>query len=238
MRNKLVIHSLFFVLGFTVVFSLIGILIETVFSSTSYLVKQYLSYAGGVIITLFGLYLLGVLKIPFLEKERRFTAKKTRFAYLSSFLFGAAFAAGWSPCVGAILGAILTMAAVSPTSALGLLIAYSLGIGVPFVLAALLADKSHKFMKSFYKHMGVVQKIFGVLLVILGILIFTHQLTVISELAFASELFFSIDTALANQGVGLLVAFIAGLASFLSPCVFPLLPAYFAYLGGLTVSSK
>ncbi|MFT4249997.1 MAG: cytochrome c biogenesis protein CcdA [Candidatus Woesearchaeota archaeon] len=235
MRHKLVLHSILFVSGFTLIFVLAAILLQTAFASASIQAQQYLAYVGGIIIIVFGAYLTGLLRIPFLQQERRVQATKSKYAYISSFLFGVAFAAGWSPCIGAILGAILTLAAISPASAFWLLLAYSLGIGVPFILVGVLADAFTDTLRKFNKHLRAVQIVFGVLLILLGVLILSNGMLHLAEFTAASNLFVNIDSALANQGVGILVSFIAGTVTFLSPCVFPLVPAYLAYLGGLSV---
>src|SRR3989338_6932435 len=98
------INSVFFVLGFSIVFSLVGVLLQSVLSNISYIVQKWLGYFGGTVIIFFGLYLLGLVKIPFLEKEHKLKVKrKFKYSYLTSFVFGSAFAVGWTPCVGAIL---------------------------------------------------------------------------------------------------------------------------------------
>lgn len=238
MRHRLFIHSTLFVLGFSLVFALLGVFIESLFLSASVTIKRLLSYLGGIIITALGLQLIGLINIPFLEVEKRYQVKETKYAYLSSFLFGVGFGAGWSPCIGAILGAIMTMAAINPANAVVLMIAYSLGIGIPFMLIGVVADRAHGLMKKINKHLRSLQIAFGALLIILGVLIFTNALTSLAHFTATSQLFVNIDSALASRGVSIGVAFLAGLASFMSPCIFPLLPAYLAYLGGLSVKTN
>src|SRR3989338_7094961 len=122
--------SVFFVLGFSLVFSIVGVLLQSALANISYELQKWLSRIGGAVIILFGLFLLGLLKIPFLEQEHKFHVKrKFGSAYLTSFVFGAAFAVGWTPCVGAVLGAVLTLAVTQPGTAFWLLIAYTLGLG-------------------------------------------------------------------------------------------------------------
>lgn len=234
----LVKHSALFVLGFTIVFAVIGVAIEHFFAQFSYDIKNVLSYVGGVIIIGFGLLLTGLIKIPFLDKERRLQAKNLKYPSATSFFFGAAFGAGWSPCVGAILGAIITLAATQPTNALVFMLAYSAGLGVPFILAGLYAEHAKKQLKHFSKHMKYIQVVLGGLLILLGVMILTNQLIQFANYTAQSALFTWIDVGLANQGVGVGVSFVAGLASFLSPCVLPLLPVYLAYLAGLAVHDE
>ena len=127
-RSQIFINSVFFVLGFSTVFAALGVLLNTVLEAVAYDAQQWLGRIGGVIIIFFGLYLTGLIRLRFLEREHKFAVKK-RFSskYLTSFLFGAAFAAGWTPCVGAVLGAILGLAASQPGSAFSLLLAYAQG---------------------------------------------------------------------------------------------------------------
>jgi cytochrome c-type biogenesis protein len=122
-QRQMFFNSLAFTLGFSVVFALLGVLLNTLLSRVAYDVQLWLSRAGGVLIILFGLYLTGLLNISFLNREHKLNVK-TRFhsRYLTSFLFGAAFAAGWTPCVGAVLGAILGLAASQPGIAFTLLL--------------------------------------------------------------------------------------------------------------------
>lgn len=234
----LVKHSVLFVLGFTVVFALIGVAIEHFFAHISYSLKNTLSYLGGVIIIGFGLLLTGLLKIPFLDKERRFQAKNLKYPSTTSFFFGVAFGAGWSPCVGAILGAIITLAATQPANALVFMLAYSAGMGVPFILAGMYAEHAKKKLARFSKHMKYIQVALGGLLILLGVMILTNQLIQFAHYTAQSAFFTWIDVGLANQGIGVGVSFIAGVASFLSPCVLPLLPVYLAYLAGLAVQDE
>ena len=135
------IASIFFVLGFSTVFSLLGVLLQGVLANVSYTVQAWLSRIGGAVIIFFGLYLLGLIRPSFLEQEKKIHLKR-RFnsLYLTSFVFGAAFAVGWTPCVGPILGAILTLAVTQPGSAFGFLLAYTLGLGLPFLLVGLFTD--------------------------------------------------------------------------------------------------
>src|SRR3989344_6023600 len=103
-RWGIFLNSVFFVLGFSIIFSVVGVLLQSVLSKIAYTVQNWLGYIGGTIIILFGLYLLGLIKISFLEKEHKLKIKrKFRYSYVTSFLFGAAFAVGWTPCVGAVL---------------------------------------------------------------------------------------------------------------------------------------
>jgi len=229
--------SVFFVLGFSVIFSLVGVLLQSVLSSVGYEVQKWLGRVGGAIIILFGLYLLGLIKIGFLEKEHKIQVKrKFKSAYITSFVFGAAFAVGWTPCVGAVLGAVLTLAVTAPGTAFWLLLSYSLGLGIPFLLVGLFTNQAQSFIQKAGKWINWLRYIFGVILVLLGVLVFVNQLSRIANLAFVSELLLSVNAGVSlGTSLNLGIAFIAGLVSFLSPCVLPLIPAFLSYLAALTV---
>lgn len=230
--------SVFFVLGFSVIFSLLGVLLQTLLANVSYMVKRWLGYVGGAIIILFGLYLLGLIKISFLEREHKLAVKKKfKSSYATSFVFGAAFAVGWTPCVGAVLGAVLTLAVTKPSMAFFLLLAYSLGLGVPFLLVGLLTNQAQKFIDSSAKWLKYVTYVFGLLLIALGILVFTSQLGRVANLTFASDFLIKLNAGNIDSGgsLNLGIAFLAGLVSFLSPCVLPLIPAFLTYLASAVV---
>jgi len=176
-RRETFLNSVFFVLGFSVIFALLGVLLNTLLENVAYDAQTWLSRVGGVIIIFFGLYLTGVIKIGFLEREHKFAVKKKfNSRYITSFVFGSAFAAGWTPCVGAALGVILGLAATAPGSAFTLLVVYSLGLGVPFLIVGLFASSAAKFINKYGKWVKYINIGFGVILVILGILIFTENL--------------------------------------------------------------
>ena len=126
-RTNIVLNSVFFVLGFSVVFSTIGVIINSTLSSVSWEIVDELNQIGGVIIVGFGIFLLLSMKINKLNLEKKFFPKRSKASYPMSFVFGLAFAAGWTPCVGPILGTILTLAATTPSVAFNLLLVYSLG---------------------------------------------------------------------------------------------------------------
>ncbi len=238
--------AIFFVLGFSLVFSVLGILLQTVLSNVSYAVQLWLSRLGGVIIIFFGLYLLGLIRPKFLEAEHKVTVRrKFRSQYLTSFVFGAAFAVGWTPCVTAALGAILALAATSAGSAFVLLVSYTLGLGIPFLIVGLFTSQAQRLINRAGKWLEYLQMVFGAILIFIGILIFTEQLSRIANWQSAANLLSWINagtTAGASiKGVSLVnlgVAFSAGLVSFLSPCVLPLIPGFLSYLASTAVVEK
>ncbi|TSC81770.1 MAG: cytochrome c bioproteinis protein [Parcubacteria group bacterium Gr01-1014_20] len=241
-RWDIFLSSFFFVLGFSVVFSLVGVLLQTVLESSSYTVQEWLGRIGGAIIILFGLVVLRLLKIPFLERDHKL-AVKTRFSsrYLTSFVFGAAFAVGWTPCVSAALGAILALAATAPGGAFVLLMAYALGIGLPFLLVGLFTSQAQNLINRAGRWLEYFQYFFGVVLIILGILVFVGQLNRVANLEFVVNFLDTLGVSTsAGENINSLnpinlgIAFFAGLASFLSPCILPLIPGFISYLASTT----
>ena len=228
---------MFFVLGFATVFSLLGVLLQGALAHISFQVQQWVSRVAGVIIIVFGITLLGLIHIPFLEQEHKLrVTKKFGSIYLTSFVFGAAFAAGWTPCVGPVLGAILTLAIAHPSSAFLLLLAYTLGLGIPFLLVGLFVNQAQAWIDKHIKTLNIFKYIFGGILILLGILIFTNQLSRIASFPALSNVLIAMDSGLAGfSTINLGIAFLAGLVSFLSPCVLPLIPAFLSYLASTTV---
>jgi len=228
--------SVFFVLGFSVVFSLVGVLLQSVLSNVSFEVQKWLGRIGGLVIIAFGLYLLGLIKIPYLAREHKLKVKKHGSTYMTSFVFGAAFAVGWTPCVGAVLGAVLALAVIQPTGAFFLMMSYSLGLGIPFLLVGFFANQAQDVINKAGKWLIYVERFFGGILVLLGILVFVNQLSRIANIEFLSNILIALNVSGgAMSGLNLGIAFFAGLASFLSPCVLPLVPAYLAYLASVSV---
>ncbi|MET3589960.1 cytochrome c-type biogenesis protein [Bartonella silvatica] len=166
-----------FVLGFTTVFIALGASASTIGKFIGYY-RDWLALAAGIIIIMFGLNFLGFFKIAFLFREARFQTYKTPAGPLGAYIIGLAFAFGWTPCIGPILGPIITLAGTKETVGEGALLLgiYALGLGVPFVLAALFSSSFMKFLGAFRIHLGKVEKIIGILLVITGILFLTGSM--------------------------------------------------------------
>lgn len=182
-QKAIFLNSVFFVLGFSVIFALLGVLLNTLLETVAYDVQLWLSRIGGVIIIFFGLYLIGLIDIPFLYQEHKFHPKFTFHSrYLTSFLFGAAFAFGWTPCVGPVLGGILGLAATKPGSAFTLLLSYAIGLGIPFLIVGLFTSQATSLIAKYRKQLGYVTIAFGFFLIILGILAFTQKLSLIANL--------------------------------------------------------
>lgn len=191
-RRDVFINSIFFVLGFSVVFAVLGVLLNTILSAVAYDVQTWLSRIAGLIIIFFGLYLMKLISIPWLDRDYKIAVKKRfKSRYITSFAFGVAFAVGWTPCVGAALGAILALAAVNPGVALYLLFAYSLGLGVPFLLLGLLTAQATALISHLGRAFHYIEIVFGIILILLGILIFTQTLPLIANFSLLNNFLLS-----------------------------------------------
>ena len=177
------INTIFFVLGFSFIFAILGVLLNTVLEAVAYDAQTWLARIGGTIVIFFGLYLTGILKVGFLEREHKLrVTKKFKSKYVTSFVFGSAFAAGWTPCVGAALGAILGLASAEPGSAFTLLMIYSIGLGFPFLVVGWFAGQAGNLINKYAGTLHYVNITFGVILIILGILVFTESLNRLANL--------------------------------------------------------
>jgi cytochrome c-type biogenesis protein len=171
-RRRVLLHAVAFVVGFSVIFVALG----ASFSAASQFLFSYrnaIRIVGGVLIILFGLYISGVLRIGVFGRTASWQIKEKPAGYLGSFAVGVTFAIGWTPCVGPILGAILSLAGTAETvqRGIGLLVAYSAGLGVPFLLSALALGPFLRFFKRYRPFIPVVERAAGVLLVIVGVLV-------------------------------------------------------------------
>ena len=177
-KNNL-LPLILFCFGFSTVFIIFGAtasIIGQVFLQNS----NILRIIAGIVIIIFSLQLIGIFNFSFLNYEKRFEAKKTNNIFFP-YLIGLAFGFGWTPCIGPILGSILTLAAIEQTlsKAIILLSLYSIGLAVPFILSGLLVQKFLIFSKNFKKNINLINKIGGIVLLITGILILTNQLQIL-----------------------------------------------------------
>ncbi len=188
-----------------------------------------------------GLIVLIVLygsRTEMFEKEFRIQIDPTRGRnYLTSFLVGVVFAAGWTPCVGPILAGILLLASTRASAVQGalLLAVYSAGLGIPFLLTGGLFSWATGFLPRLKRYLPWVSLVSGMLLLLIGLLIFTDSLRSLAQMGFIVDVEGPLAQNTAGGNISFLFAFLAGLASFLSPCVLPLVPAYLAYLSGAAV---
>jgi cytochrome c-type biogenesis protein len=175
-KKAIVLNALLFIAGFSVVFIAFG-------ASASFTYQDHIRRVGGVLIVVFGLYLLGILNINFLQMEHRFQFRNRPVGYLGSFLIGIAFAAGWTPCVGPVLGTILLYASTTDSLLNGVLLltSYSAGLGLPLFLTALGVDRFLAYFKQARTYLWGVSTVSGVLLVIVGVMIYANSLTMITS---------------------------------------------------------
>jgi len=179
--GTVMLHSLTFVLGFSVVFIALG----AVATGVGQVVNEYhslLSKVAGIIVIIFGLHLTGILKIKALYADKRLHDVKGSSSAVGSFAVGFAFAFGWTPCIGPILATILVLAGAQGTVLKGivLLAVYSLGLAVPFLLTSLGVDRFLVFYSRFRKHLHTVEVVSGILLIAIGVLIFLNNLRLLS----------------------------------------------------------
>lgn len=179
--NQLIWRSFAFVVGFTTVFVLLGAS-ATILGKVVQDYFDILSKIAGVMIIIMGIHFLGIFKISFLQMEKRYHGGDKPTGFLGAYVIGLAFAFGWTPCVGPILATILAIAAQenSAFTGMALLGVYSAGLGIPFVLAAVFLKPFLGFMKKFRKHMGMVEKVMGVFLILAGIMFLTGYMSVLS----------------------------------------------------------
>jgi cytochrome c-type biogenesis protein len=181
-RRAALVHSLLFVLGFTLIFLAFGAA-ATGLGQLLLFYRVWISRIGGVLIIVFGLYMLGVFNIALFSQERRVHIADKPVGYLGTLLVGIAFGAGWTPCIGPILGSILTYAASSADMSRGLwlLLAYSLGLAVPFLLAAVAVERFLGFFSRMKRQMNWITRTSGVLMIIVGIMMVTNYFTILAS---------------------------------------------------------
>ena len=187
-KINIILNTIFFVLGFSIVFSILGVLINSVLSNKITEFTESLNFVAGIIIISFGLFLLFSTKINSLNIEKKIIIKNFKASYPMSFIFGLAFAIGWTPCVGPILGTILTLAVTTPSMSFSLLLAYSLGLGIPFILMGIFFSRSTRIIRSMSKHLKYYNIVLGGLIIILGVLVFTNHLAYIANFPLLNEL--------------------------------------------------
>lgn len=231
------IHAILFVVGFSVVFVVGWGGAATVLGQLFGAYKALLSQVGGVIVTLFGLHTLGVLPLRWLDYDTRpgWQGSDQR-GYGSSALLGMVFAAGWTPCVGTILGAILTLGFSQATTGQAMVLAsgYALGLAIPFLGISLLLERAFVVTRWLRRATRQIQIFSGVLLVVMGGLMLTNQMFYLAIWAQRNGWYLDLPLGHTTTPTYLL-AMVAGLLSFLSPCVLPLVPGYIGYLSGRVV---
>jgi cytochrome c-type biogenesis protein len=185
-RRRVMLHAVAFVVGFSVIFVVLG----ASFSAASVFLLDYRDWirrVGGVLIVVFGLYIAGLLRIGIFGRTQQLQLREKPAGYVGSFIVGLTFAIGWTPCVGPILGAILSLAGTADTvqRGIGLLVAYSTGLGLPFLLSAVALGAFLKFFKRYRPVIPIVERVAGVVLVVVGVLVFTNYYLALNSWAIA-----------------------------------------------------
>lgn len=176
------LNSIAFILGFTIVFVSLG-------ASSSYFgsflrdYKDIIMKAGGVLIIVFGLFIMRIIKFDFINRDKKFHFEEKPAGYFGSVLVGIVFAAGWTPCIGPVLGSILSLAATEGSLTFGvqLLFVYSLGLGVPFLITSLALNTFIRHMPKVTRNMRLITNVSGIVLIIVGVLLLTDRFTILSS---------------------------------------------------------
>jgi cytochrome c-type biogenesis protein len=262
-------HALMFIAGFTLVFVALGAtagLLFGTFFQTGFV--DVMVMIGGVLLLVLGIHMSGVTKWVvgrmsddsalrgtlatvdrkldelILPERRKQSGMGQSPGYIRSGIVGMTFAAGWTPCIGPLLGAILGLSlnavrATSPAAALVqsavLLFAYSMGLAIPFLIAAWILSSTSGLLRRLNRHVMIIERISAVLLIAIGLLLLFGSISELNQYFAASqpEWIYQFEESLSSYGVTLPIAFLAGLLSFLSPCVLPLIPVYLGYLTGV-----
>jgi cytochrome c-type biogenesis protein len=187
-RLNIFLNTIFFVLGFSIVFSIFGVILNSVLSNNAPSLITSFNQIGGIIIIGFGAFMILSSRILKLNFEKKLLPKAGKASYPLSFVFGLAFATGWTPCIGPILGSILTLAATTPSHAFSLLLAYSLGLGIPFILMGAFFSRMTVIIKALSKHLKYYSVVMGSFIILLGILVLTNQLATIASFPILNDL--------------------------------------------------
>ncbi len=180
-RKKVIANSLMFILGFSILFITLGAS-ATLLGKFLFRNIRWFEIIGGVFVIILGLHFAGIFRLKLLDRERKIHLKNKPLGYLGTCLVGMAFGAGWTPCVGPILGAILTMAATTQNILMGIILLtfYSAGLGLPFFLSAIILHKFLEYFKTIRKYFKVISIVGGVLLIIVGILLISGYFSSLS----------------------------------------------------------
>ncbi|HYC11223.1 MAG TPA: cytochrome c biogenesis protein CcdA [Nitrososphaerales archaeon] len=238
-REQVFLNSAFFVLGFTLVFSVVGVLLQTALSQASLEAVFTIRLVGGSVIVAFGALMIASAKyaIPFFSVEHKIHVRKFRNSYITSSVFGISFALGWTPCVGAILGSVYTLAAVSPGLGFIYLLAFSLGLGIPFLLAGAFISRVAGFLRKTGRFLRYFSIVSGLFLMAVGLLVVTNYIGVLQIFLNGVGPLGSLANPFGQFQLNFLIALSAGFLTFISPCILPLVPAFLAYVSGTSVEA-
>lgn len=254
-RFETLLHACAFVLGFSTVFVILGMAATELGRLLGDWVDT-LAQIGGFAVIVLGLYTLGAVNISFLNYDTRPQfLHRPDWGLVSSYLMGVFFSAGWTPCVGPTLGAILALSFREGTVAQGgfLLVGYSLGLGIPFLLTGLALDRALLLLRRMRRYMPLIKAVTGGWLILIGVMLMVdafhlclpdwvptlRRLQAWSAQSAFQQSLVGVESGLVRGGASptFFVAVLAGLLSFLSPCVLPLVPLYISYLGGRAVAA-
>jgi cytochrome c-type biogenesis protein len=231
-------HAVLFVLGFSAVLIIGWGGAATLIGQVFGYYKLWLGRIGGVVIFIFGLSTLGLFRLPWMyyaDTRRQWTPGRGG-GVLSSVMMGVFFAAGWTPCIGTTLAAILTLSLSQNTTGQAMLLTsgYALGLGIPFLLIGFGMDQATAFVRRFRRYIRVFEIINGLLLIVIGLMMMFDRMIWIAIWSQQNGLFLDLPFGRSAEPT-YFIAILAGLLSFLSPCVLPLVPAYVGYLSGKVV---
>ncbi|PWH18859.1 MAG: hypothetical protein DDG58_05930 [Ardenticatenia bacterium] len=265
MQFRVIRHALAFVSGFSFTFVLLFGIPTTLLGSFLYAQRGWIGAVGGCLLILFGLHMTGALRVAarlsasrdwlrplgaalvafnraldawILSERRLRSSGGSSPGYLRSFIVGVTFAAGWTPCIGPLLGLVLTLAAIQPGEAMPLLLAYSAGLAMPFLVSAAVLGAAVRWLKQLNRHAHAVEIVSGALLITFGVMLVQGSFAMLNALLSGTpEWIAEFEAILARDmsTVTLPMAGLAGLLSFLSPCILPLVPVYLSYLSGTAV---
>jgi len=190
-RLNIFLNTIYFVLGFSLIFAILGVILNSVLSAYGPGFQHYLTSIGGIVIIGFGAYLIlstRIRSLNFEKKLRMIKLPRFKTSYITSFVFGAAFAAGWTPCVGPILGSTFALAATHPAAAYNSLLAYSIGLGIPFLITGAFFSRATGIIRRMVRYLKYFNLVMGGILVVVGILLFTNQLILLANFPLANQI--------------------------------------------------
>lgn len=186
-RKDIFLGTIMFVAGFSAIFATLGVVLGAVLANIAAEALAWLSRLAGTIVIVLGLHLTGLLRLPILDRRYSVHPGGLKPGHLTSFLFGASFAVAWTPCVGPILGSTLALAATRPATAFPLLLAYAGGLGAPFLLVGFSPSRILSFLKLHRRAAARLHIVFGVVLIGMGVLVFTNQLNALANFPLLNE---------------------------------------------------
>jgi len=190
-RLNIFLNTIYFVLGFSLIFAILGVILNSVLSAYGPGFQHYLTSIGGIVIIGFGAYLIlstRIRSLNFEKKLRMIKLPRFKTSYITSFVFGAAFAAGWTPCVGPILGSTFALAATHPAAAYNSLLAYSIGLGIPFLITGAFFSRATGIIRRMVRYLKYFNLVMGGILVVVGVLLFTDQLILLANFPLANQI--------------------------------------------------